>query len=289
MNIAVTGDKGALGQEIIQSLINDGHTVHCIRRRGGSLKNKTMEGQLLHGNSNSELRELFSNYSIQAVIHLSTNYGYLESASEVLMDNLFFPIELLNIASEFKVPLFLNTDTFFNKNDYSYRKLRNYALSKRAFLLWLENTKTTKIVTLRLEHTYGPNDRPEKFLTKAINEIAINKVKYFNATSGLHKRDFLDVRDASSAYLTVLYNQQKISKDCYEIGSGKATSIKECLMLIKSLSQSPTEILFGTVPLIPEDNYDSNSSDEFNKDFNWESKIDLSEGFLYYIKKLGNI
>jgi CDP-paratose synthetase len=288
MNIAITGATGALGQELIRCLVENKHVVHCILRENSTIKsNKSLEGAVyLHSNSDINLHKLFSSNFIDAIVHLSTNYGYFDSETKVVEDNLSFPIRLLNIADKYKVPLFINTDTFLNKKPYQCGKLKNYVLSKKAFLLWLHGTNTTKVVTLRLEHLYGPKDREEKFFSKAMQEIVVNKSKYFEATSGLHKRDFLDIRDACSAYMHVLNNKEKINKDIYEIGTGKPTSIKDCLILIKSLSESPTEILFGALKLRPEDNFDSFSTKEFNIDFMWHSKIDLTEGILHLIQRL---
>ena len=163
-------------------------------------------------NSKKDIINLLSKESIDSVIHCSTNYGYKSALTKIINDNVVFPINLLEGCFDYQIPLFINTDTFLNKGSIRYKKLPHYTNSKKAFLNWLDNNDSTRIVTLRLEHTYGPNDREQKFVSQAINDIAIRQIPYFAATFGEHERDFINVIDVALAYIAVLKIKRELNK-----------------------------------------------------------------------------
>jgi nucleoside-diphosphate-sugar epimerase len=286
MNILITGVNGSLGQEIARLILEKDYKLFCIVRENqiDHTFNKWDKISSVIGNSKKDISNLLSKEPIDSVIHCSTNYGHKSKLAKIINDNVVFPINLLESCFDYNIPLFINTDTFLNKGSIKYKKLHHYANSKKSFLNWLDNDGSTRIVTLRLEHTYGPNDREQKFVSSAINDIALKKLPCFSATFGEHERDFIDVRDAALAYMTVLENKERIKQNVYEIGTGIPTKIKDCLELIKSISKSQTKIDFGAIPLKPEDNYTSYSNSNFNSDFSWKSSISLNSGLSHYIK-----
>jgi len=286
MNILITGINGSLGQEIARLILEKDYKLFAIVRENqiNHTKNKFDKVTSVIGNSKKDVSNLLSKEPIDSVIHCSTNYGHKSKLAKIINDNVVFPINLLESCFDNDVPLFINTDTFLNKGSIKYKKLHHYANTKKSFLNWLDNEGQTRIVTLRLEHTYGPNDREQKFVSKAINDIALKKIPCFPATFGEHERDFIDVRDAALAYMTVLENKLRIKQNVYEIGTGIPTKIKDCLELIKSISKSQTKIDFGSIPLKPEDNYTSYSNSNFNSDFSWKCQISLNSGLSHYIK-----
>ena len=80
-----------------------------------------------------------------------------------------YPINLLEMAVKNNVGVFINTDSYFNKENLSYNYLLNYSLSKKSLNLWLKHfSKKIKIINMVLEHIYGEYDNDNKFIEKII-------------------------------------------------------------------------------------------------------------------------
>lgn len=229
---------------------------------------------------------------IDAVIHTATCYGKNnECIREIIEANLIFPLQLLELAICYKTKLFINTDTFSNSSLSSH--LMNYNLSKKSFLDWgkaISTKKKVNFINVKLEHLYGPfDDKSKKFVPYIINSCLEN-VPEILLTHGEQKRDFIYVDDAVSAYLTLL--QKGISKSTnffeeYELGTGKATSIREFVELAHKITKSKTVLMFGSLPYQDGEIMFSKANIETLTSLGWSSKIKLSDGIKKIIKQEG--
>ena len=257
MSILITGATGFVGSHLLKTFLQQTKEEMVLLKR--SFSNTRRIAQLLpnprlvcYDIDKTPLQELpWEN--IEMVIHCATQYGRGQTSScDVLESNLVFPIQLLELCVEHKVKTFINTDSFFNKPHFSYPYLLNYFLSKKSLSLWLEHfSKSVSIINLILEHAYGEDDNPDKFVQSMIDQIVIRKVPSIALSAGEQKRDFIYISDVCAAYLQAVDYARKHSfafKTFY-VGTGKETSIKEFVSLIQSHSPPPhTQLFFGALP-----------------------------------------
>lgn len=251
--ILITGATGFLGSHLLKYLIK--HTDYCfvVLKRSFSntdrIKDYLSSDRIEYINIDTKSITKINWDNIKIIIHCATNYGRNHtSCYKVLESNLMFPIELIENAIKNNVKLFINTDSYFNKEHLSYQYLLNYSLSKKSLNLWLKYfSKNIKIINMILEHIYGEYDNPEKFVEQMIQDIAIKQVESIDLTPGEQKRDFIYIEDVCKMYLDAIkysYNNDFTYKS-FDIGTGIETSVKTFVETIKKLSKSKTKLNFG--------------------------------------------
>lgn len=251
--VLLTGASGFLGSHLLKGFLNAGYRVFAFKRKTSNLWR-------LHGIVDNvewfdidDLERPFKIGKIDHVVHAATCYGRNnELPSEVAMANLFIPLKLFELASLAKVITFLNTDTFFNNGEITYRYLNSYILSKKQLCEWLKQHQTaTKVLNIKLEHVYGPADDQTKFVPYIIDQL-LKAADELPLTKGEQKRDFVYVDDVVNAYLCLLKNYgQLCSHDHYQtinVGSGVAVTIKVFVETAAQILHSQTKLLFGMLP-----------------------------------------
>lgn len=229
--------------------------------------------------------EVVSNLSppVDIVVHVATNYGRaFNPLTEVVESNITFPLQVLRGAIRNGARLFINTDSYFNKDGFSYFALPDYSLTKKAFLEWLKfDSKNIRTVNMRLEHVYGPHDTASKFVPTLLDAISNSDVDEIALTLGTQERDFIWVDDVVEAYLLViaeLDTEESKSFREYEIGTGVSTQISEVSLALKELMSSSIDLKFGSLEMRDDEIMKSVSNKAFQNDFNWHPRVPLREG-----------
>lgn len=199
----------------------------------------------------------------------------------VINTNLLLPLEIIELAISHKVECFINTDSFFNKSDFSYSHLLNYSLSKKCLTMWMDKLSgKMKFVNVVLEHIYGQNDSDEKFVEKLIKSIFINKEDVIYLTEGFQKRDFIYIKDVISAYILIAkYSlNSQFSFEMFELGLGNSICIRDFVKAIKNLTGSPTKLLFGEIPYLSDEIMDSKANIKKISSLGWSPKYSILDG-----------
>ena len=141
---------------------------------------------------------------------------------------------------------------FSHKNKILAKNLNSYALTKNHFEDWLSlYSDKIKCINLKLDHFYGPNDKPIKFIAWIIQQLK-NNVDHIDLTEGSQTRDFIYIDDVVSAFNTVIDNEEKIpigKLNSFEVGTGNRTSIKDMVLIIKKqIGNIETKLNFGVIP-----------------------------------------
>ena len=254
--ILLTGATGFLGSHMLKTILKSTDYNVVVLKRSFSdtwrIKEEITSERVKVYDIDKIGIENIDTQSIYAVIHCATEYGRKEnSCLQVLETNLIFPIKLLELAVKNGIELFINTDSYFNKENLSYSYLLNYSLSKKSLNLWLKHfSKKIKVINMVLEHIYGEYDNSNKFIESMIQKIAIEKVSAVDLTPGEQKRDFIYVEDVCNAYIKAIHFAQNnnFRYRQFDIGTGEKTSIKSIVTTIKEISASPTVLNFGAVP-----------------------------------------
>ena len=280
MRILLTGISGFFGSHLAKAFLNDSHTIFGIIRKSSDLKRiKSIQKELT-------LLEVdavaIDSLQIDVLVHVATDYGRGKKLSEVLQSNLIWPLALIETLKSSNPQLtVINTDTFFNKGDLNYQYLASYTLSKKCFETAIQAlTNETNVINMKLEHLYGPDDGPEKFIPHMINQL-LKPVDSIDLTAGSQRRDFIYVEDAVAAYLKVIEVLAKLDLNYHQfgVGTGQSHAIKGMVELIKSESNNTeTTLNWGALAQRPGEFSESVAINKSLMDLGWKPKYSLNEG-----------
>lgn len=286
MEILLTGATGFLGSHLLQRFLSEGHKVSIIKRSFSNISN--ISRAFNHDNFSAydidkcNIEDIFQQKKFDIIIHAATEYGRNnESIHKILEANVILPVKLIEIGIKYNVKSFLNTDSYFNKENSRYSNLLNYSLSKRSLLTWLmQLSSSIQIMNVSLEHIYGPNDSKTKFVEMLFRKIAIEKVGRVNLTHGHQKRDFIYVGDVVEAYIALIRysSEHSFSYRNFEIGTGECIEVRELAEKIKLLSHSSTILGFGDIPYRSDEIMQSKADLKQATELNWRSSTSLDDG-----------
>jgi nucleoside-diphosphate-sugar epimerase len=220
---------------------------------------------------------------------MATNYGVGQALASTVMTNVVMPLRILEYAARGGCPLFVNTDTFFSKQNYNYNHMKSYTASKVELVKWIElflcENSEVRVVNARLEHVYGPGDSLPKFVPFAIQQLIKNEP--LDLSPGEQVRDFIYVGDVVSAYITLVNSAKKLRTGLteFEVGTGVGYSIRTLVEIAKNLTQSKSILNFGAMPYRPSEIMHSIANTHNLIDMGWMPKVSLKDGLLATINK----
>jgi len=282
--VLITGASGFLGSHLARACLKDGYLVVAYKRQNTDLWRLADVADRIQWFDTEELDVPFKKNKINHVVHTATSYGRKnEKASDLVSTNLLFPLKLYELALNFHV------DTFFNTDTVLYKYLNYYALSKNQFSQWLRQlVGTTKVINIQLEHFYGPGDDNSKFVSHIIDQC-INNVSEIKLTLGEQKRDFIYIDDAVDAYLCLLKNNKQLQESYNEVslGSGEAITIKCLVNLIAKITRSKAKLLYGSLVYRENEVMESVADIRTLKRLGWSPRFCLADGVKACVENRG--
>lgn len=287
MKILITGGLGFIGKKLIIDLLNDGNKIIALHRR------TNFSDLLIHPNlmwvNFDFLNDQFKILKIDVVLHLATVYGKNEKSSVVIDSNIVLPIKILELAIMNNCKLFINTDSYFSKEQFQCKHMYAYVKSKSDFLNWskilVNDCDKIKFVNFRIEHVYGPNDNFDKFVPDIMKKLAANEDIFL--TKGEQCRDFIFIKDVIDAYKTIINSFIKVPESFieFEVGSGISTSIYDFVTLAKELMGSKSFLYFGALEYREDEIMSSIANNSSLISFGWKSNYTLNQGLKLTIFK----
>lgn len=98
------------------------------------------------------------------------------------------------------------------------------------------------VVTVRYFTVYGPRQRPDMFMTRAVTALAEGG-SFELYGDGHQSRSFTYVRDAVAA--TILALEQGASGRVYNVGGGEEASVREAIALLERISGRTLDVRYG--------------------------------------------
>lgn len=284
-----------MGGALLDRLLARGYEVVAVKRSSSSVaKIQRCIGnpslRLFDIDAEDPLR-LFEQYPVDTIIHTATEYGRGATPLHAILGaNLILPLRLAELGMQRGVNCFINTDSFFNKNGNAYSNLLNYSLSKKNLLIWLGRLSANmKVINVVLEHLYGPCDSPSKFVESVIQKVAVEQAPHIALTHGHQRRDFVFVDDVVEGFLHLVeYGQQQDFRfETFELGTGKATQIRDFVASVRELSTSPTELGFGDIPYLSDEIMYSAADTSRLECLGWTPRVPLRDGIQRILREYG--
>lgn len=284
----ITGINGFLASHLAKNLKSKFEIIG-LSNSNDNLFRLNEENFKIYSFKNDTLESIFLENNIFSIIHTATVYK--KNSNNVLpmfKTNIELPINLSQLAVQYNVELFINTDTFFNNKKYKYSYLKDYTLSKRHSLEWIKiliDNSRCKLVNMKLHHVYGHGDSLNKFVPFLIQNLKKN-IKSLDMTQGEQIRDFIYINDVVDAYHIVLNSCLKLNSfQEFEIGTGKSYSIKEFSNIIRTITKSITDLKFGALNYRQGEIMETKITNFDIYNLGWKPKYSLKQGLENYILK----
>ena len=295
MHVVFTGGTGWLGSKLVQAFLANNVEVTVLTRPTSD----TSHLQSMDAGSRLDVQiipptglpeQVFAR-GTDAVIHTAVDYGKSGTSNlDVKQANVSYPQSLVTLAEKKGVPLFINTDTYFSKMPSTIQGFTEYIKSKEEFRTWLESHETgLQVVSLQLEHIYGPGDTPRKLIPLALDAIVVKRISTFEATRGYQARDFVHVDDVVRAFLRVFFSKKTRNLprfSSFEVGTGVANTVRKLLFDLKSLSGSNTYLDFGAKPYRHSELMYSCADQAFMDYYQWSPEVTLEQGLTHLVQQV---
>ena len=290
-SVIITGVSGFLGSHVARNLVNAGWKVVGVKRSSSDLSRiRDIVDQLsLFDVSEHPIQKLFHDgLNPTAILHFATEYGRgYDGVANVLQANTVFPLKLLELAIEFGVEVFINSDTCYT---LEYKHLQAYTLSKKQFVQWAKQiTKSIKFINLVLHHPYGPNDAESKFVPFIVRECLESRDK-IPLTLGDQRKDFIYIDDVVRAVRLMLEKAQYLPAGFseWECGSGKAIPVRQLVETVHRMTSSIARLDFGALSYRLGENMNSQADISRLRELGWKPEIDIEDGIRLTINHYRN-
>ncbi|MGR6772835.1 NAD-dependent epimerase/dehydratase family protein [Pectobacterium brasiliense] len=244
--VLITGITGFIGSHVAEALLKEGFCVIGYKRSTSDLwRLQEIKSEIIFYDIDEvPLNKAFSENNIDYVIHLATLYRKFDNENDFIdqMDsNVTFPTALLGLCEKYRVKGFINTGTFFEIDcsqqpvpvNALEKPFNFYAKTKLAFQHILKTYQNSvPSITFRLFSPYGEKDNAKLIPTVIQKSLRGDKVAL---SDGLQKIDPIYINDVVSAYISGVKSFEFTDSKyrVYNLGSGKAISIREIVSVIE--------------------------------------------------------
>jgi nucleoside-diphosphate-sugar epimerase len=263
-HILVTGGAGAIGSNLVRFFSNYKCKIAVIddlssgdQRNLPELKNIIFKKASIL--DDKALEEIFSE-SINYVFHLAAHFANQNSVDhprEDLLVNTLGTLKLLQYSQKAPLERFVYTSSSCVYGDGTKKKLTEdlvtkletpYAISKLAgeeYVHFFNRQYRLPTTVVRYFNAYGPGDPPGKYRNVIPNFFlrAMRRQPLVITGTGEEKRDFTFMDDIVRGTLLTLTTEQAIGH-VYNVGSGRAVTIKKLAGLINEIAANPAGVKF---------------------------------------------
>lgn len=263
MNIAITGAKGFIGQEVVKQL-----------KDKGDVNLKLLDENTHSLLDSASLKSFVEDQNV--IIHLAglnrdTNFALVQV-------NALGTLSLLEAVSQYAP----KTRIVFASTFQVYLPQSLYGLSKKfaeELLTQYGLNKNIQSTILRLANVYGPGGKP--FYNSVIATFAhqINLGETLNVNGdGSSERDYVYLEDVAQAFVKAAQYNQKEKTEIIDICSGASTTLKEVVDILGESSSKKVDVVYNNaVQDKPWPTKDKNF-DKAKKLLGWEPKTTLKQG-----------
>ena len=276
--ILVTGGAGYIGSFVCKTLKKAGFSPITFDNLSTGHQENVRWGPFVKGDllDIDQLKEVFSIYKPQAVMHFAASALVIESVlnpAKYYENNVQSSVHLLEVMKEFGVKniVFSSTCATYGMpkaipltEDHPQSPINPYGKSKKMVEMILEDYQVFGIqhAILRYFNAAGASDdgiigehhENETHLIPLLIETALGKRKSFTVygadfptKDGTAIRDFIHVEDLAIAHIkALLYVMQKKQSLTLNLGSGTGCSVKEMIVAIEQYADIKLPITYAS-------------------------------------------
>lgn len=302
MHIVVTGGAGFIGSNLVDILLERGHTVSVVDNLStGKFDNlfkvkdaaKENRFHFLHMDIRDDsLAAAFKGKDVNAVIHLAAQIDVRYSVKHPVIDadvNVLGTLNVLEMAAQSGVTRFVNTssggcvygepdsipvaETAGRFPDSPYGVSKNVA---EEYIRYYERSRGISCCTLALSNVYGP--RQNALGEAGVVAIFVGRMlageEPVIVGSGEQTRDFVFVEDVVNAYIAAL---EKGEGEFINIGTSLQTSVNQLYKRIAELLDFDAEPEH-VAPREGEIDHIALKVDKAKRVLGWKPQVSLDEG-----------
>jgi nucleoside-diphosphate-sugar epimerase len=266
-SVLITGANGFIGANLANKLAKNSH-VHIIIRKDSDLWrlksiNKPLDIHYADLADAEAIDSILGDIRPEIVFHLAA-YGTHSSQNDlkkILLSDVIGTNNLLTACTRRKPRIFINigSSSEYGRKNAPMRETdlpepnTGYGLAKTAQTLLAQNfsrEKKLSVITLRLFSVYGPYESPAKLIPRLIQSCLAGQELKLTSPDSSH--DFIYAGDVVRACLAAA-EKPELNGEVINIGSGRQTSLKEIVDLVKSLTKSAAKENWGAFPDPPYD------------------------------------
>lgn len=270
--VLITGAGGFLGAQVVRALLAHGHQVVALSRSATVPERLRMDHQRLEIRQwNPRAPAVAGKFC--AVVHAAAIYGRNgESLAQIVEANVLTGLRLIeSLQGRCGGVVYIGTGL--------PPTVSAYACSKHQFAAWgAAIGKQTPFVHIRCEHLYGEKDDSTKFVTFVARRCLAQQPR-LELTSGTQRRDFIHVSDAARAIQMIIdHGMPSCGVAEFGLGSGVAVTVRSVVERVHHLSGSRTELVFGAIPLRPDEPVECVADIQRLSSLNWQPQVPLDRG-----------
>lgn len=279
--ILVTGGAGYIGSHIIKGLLEKNHQVLALDNFStGFLEPLQIIGEKFDGlryvncdlADTEKLKEIFSKYKIEAVIHLAAKIDVTESVKNPELynqENYLNSINLVESMTEAGVNklIFSSTAAVYGNpvytpidENHSTNPLNPYGQTKLDFEKYLGKCHSLKYVVFRYfnvggsasDGSLGKSHVQSQDLMENIIKTTLSQKEYFeifgsdfSTPDGTAIRDFVHVEDISDAHILALEKINECQGQVFNLGSEKGFSVKEIIRKAEEITKKKISLKYS--------------------------------------------
>lgn len=294
MKILVTGGAGFIGSHIVDKLVFLGHNVVCVDNfLTGSKDNLNPNSKFYEVDITNleELEKIFAKEKFDYVFHTAAGYlvQSLKNPQRDASINIIGSINVCELCLKYKIKKLIYSHSGGAsygdpqycpiKEDHSMNPTTPYGISKHTvehYLFMYNKNYGLKYTSLRYANIYGPRQNPllEGGVVSVFLDPLLRGESPVMKSDGTPTRDYCYVGDVVEANISVM---NKGDNNCYNIGTGKETSVLELYRTMQKVIGTHIEFTIGE-PRIGDVQRCSLDISKIKKEVGWEPKVDLSEG-----------
>jgi UDP-glucose 4-epimerase len=292
--IAILGGGGFIGHALIEKLSLDGHELVLISRKGSKVKYDKKHKLILY----SEVGDnIFQNTDIVCDTFINLAWKGVSGANRNDEDQIAYNIPLtmwsVELANTINCKHWIgfgsqaeygNTNTKLSE-DMPINPTTLYGFAKVSSsyaALGLCQSCGITGTWVRLFDPYGPGDASHWFIPFLIDSFLDNKQPSLTKCEQLW--DYLYIDDAVEAIVALVAHK---SEGFFNLGSGKATPLKDIVEHIKKLTKSHADPLYGDVEYRDDQVMHLQASiEKISQQTNWTPAVDIYDGLKETVRQI---
>ena len=294
--VLLTGATGFVGANLTRRLLQDGHEVHLLVRRGYSawrIEAIREDVRLYEVDLGDEqaLTLVVAQIRPDWVFHLAAHgaYSWQTDLQRIVNTNIIGTINLVETCMKTGFETFVNTGT---SSEYGFK---NYAPSEKDWLepnsyyavtkssatlycRYVAKSRNVRLYTLRLYSVYGPYEEPQRLMpTLVVYGLRGELPPLVNPDTA---RDYVYVDDVSEAYLLAATQSNQELGAVYNVGRGVQICLREVVQVVRQVMGIDTEPQWGSMP---NRQWDTNvwvsNNQRICRELGWQPRYTFEQGF----------